>query len=83
MSQPPVTYTTTDFYLACYLRAAGYPFEGITYDQGGKRATFAFANVKEQDILAYYNKRPESKVAALDLVSAIKQTREILYNHPR
>jgi hypothetical protein len=79
----PVTYTTTDFYLACYLRAAGYPFAGITYDASGKRATFTFQSVREADILSYYNKRPESKVVALDLVSAIKQTRELLYNHPR
>lgn len=76
-------YPTTDFYLACYLRAAGYPFAGLTYDASGKRATFTFANVREEDILAYYNKRPESRVAALELVSAIKQTRELLYNHPR
>lgn len=81
MPDTPVLYRTTDFYLSAYLKAAGYPFSGCEFSTNGK-ATFVFANVNELDVLAYYNKETSSKVAALDLVFAIRETRELLYNFP-
>lgn len=82
MHEPPTLYKTTDFYLSAYLKAAGYPFQGCEFSNNGK-ATFVFANVNELDVLAYYNKEDKSKIAALDIVFAIRETRELLYNFPR
>lgn len=82
MHEQPTLYKTTDFYLSAYLKAAGYPFHGCEFSSNGK-ATFVFADVNEADVLAYYNKEAKSKLAALDLVFAIRETRELLYNFPR
>ena len=74
-------YETTDFYLAAYLRAAGYPYEGLRFDATTRKATFLFKNVSQPDVLAYYN-RMEKHVPILDFVNAIRHTRELLYNLP-
>jgi hypothetical protein len=74
-------YRTTDFYLAAYLRAAGYNYQGLDFDRATRKATFIFLNVKQQDVLAYYN-RTEPRISTLDYVSAVRQTRELLYNLP-
>lgn len=79
---PSKPYTTTDFYLAAFLNAAGYPFLGLRVDDKG-RGTFAFEDVTEQDITAYYNSSETHRVSALGLVDAIKNTRAMLYNSPR
>lgn len=74
----PNVYRTTDFYLAAYLRAAGFPAEAPEFD--GRRATFAFLDVTQEALVAYYNSSETHRVSALGLITAIKQTREQLYN---
>ena len=78
---PATPYETTDFYLAAYLRAAGYPYRGLRMEPGSRKATFLFADVLQSDVLAYYNKT-EKPVRALDFVNTIRHTRELLYNLP-
>ncbi len=74
-------YRTTDFYLAAYLRAAGYPYKGLDFDPATRKATFLFDEVNQADVLSYYN-RTERPVHILDYVSAVRTTRELLYNLP-
>jgi len=76
---PPNNYSTTDFYLAAYLHAAGYPFLGLEVDNGG-RGTFTFENVTKEDLVAYYNSSETHRVSAQGLIIGIKETRAALYN---
>lgn len=73
-------YRTTDFYLAAYLKAAGYAYQGLDVDMKSRKATFLFRDVAQRDVLEYYN--GTGKVAALALVNAIRHTKELLYNLP-
>lgn len=73
-------YRTTDFYLAAYLKAAGYLYQGLDVDIKSRKATFLFANIAQKDVLDYYN--GTGKVSALALVNAIRHTKELLYNLP-
>ena len=72
-------YRTTDFYLACWLCYLNKPFAGI--EREGSRATFIFEQVAKEDILQYYN-RDKVEMDPLGFVSAIRHTRELLYNLP-
>jgi len=72
-------YRTTDFYLAAYLRAAGYPYEQPEFETPG-RATFIFRDVKQEDIIAYYNTSETHRVSARGLIEAIRSTRELIFN---
>lgn len=72
-------YRTTDFYLAAYLRAAGYSFEAPEID-ANRRATFIFADVQKDDLVAYYNTSETHRVSAHAFVQAIRATREMLHN---
>lgn len=74
---PP--YRTTDFYLACYLVYLRIPLKAVE-SVGPNRVLFVFASVSEQVILDYYNHAPLSSVAFLDVVEAIRHTRELLYH---
>lgn len=76
-----MVYRTTDFYLAAYLKAAGYAYQGLDFDERSRKATFIFENVGKGDVLAYYN-RTEPRIPILDYVAAVKHTRELLYNLP-
>jgi hypothetical protein len=78
----PDPYRTTDFYLAAYLRAAGYSFSVPEVDPRTRRATFVFQNVSPEDIVAYYNTSETHRVSALGMVASIRQTRELLFNLP-
>lgn len=75
----PENYSTTDFYLASYLYAAGYPFVSLDVDDGG-RGTFTFENVSKDDLVAFYNSSETHRVSARGLIAGIKEVRSFLYN---
>lgn len=81
MPETSETYRTTDFYLAAFLRAAGYAFETPEFDGRG-RATFIFHDVKQEDVVAFYNASETHRVSAQGLIEAIQRTRSIVYNVP-
>lgn len=76
----PEPYKTTDFYLAAYLRAAGYASGMPEFDGDSRRATFVFYDVPPQELVNYYNASETHRVSALGLIRAIRETRETLYN---
>ena len=73
-------YRTTDFYLAAYLKTAGYPYKGLDVDTKSRKATFIFEGVAQKDVLEYYN--GTGKVSGLAMVNSIRHTKELLYNLP-
>lgn len=79
MPQSDAHYSTTDFYLASYLRAAGYPFVNVEVDQGG-RGTFTFESVTKDDLIAFYNSSETHRVSAKGLIEGIREVRSLLYN---
>lgn len=72
-------YPTTDFYLACYLifrRAEVARVEALS----AARVQFVFKAVPDALVLSYYNHAPLEGASFLDIVAAIRQTRELLYH---
>lgn len=77
MSSPP--FRTTDFYLACYLAYMRIPVRRVELI-GPSRVAFYYEGLSEQLLLDYYNHQPlAAPVAFLDVVEAIKHTRELLH----
>jgi len=71
-------FETTDFYLACYLRCAGYRLAGIRRD--GQRSVFRFEDrADRQDaMLAFFNN--EGTVRPLAYSAAIKDLKALIHN---
>jgi hypothetical protein len=71
-------FETTDFYLACYLRCAGYRLAGIRRD--GKRSVFRFEDRadREEATLAFFNN--EGTVRPLAFSAAIKDLKALIHN---
>ncbi len=71
-------YETRDFYLACYLRCAGY--ELIDLRAEGRRRVFVFRDrpPRREDVLAFYG--DGAAVSPLALSTAIKDMKALLYN---
>lgn len=70
-------YGTTDFYLACYLKASGMNLSRV--ERKGSRATFIFNDTKqrEQMVMSYYG---EGIVSVNDFVHAIDNLKSVVYN---
>lgn len=75
-------YRTNDFYLAAYLRAAGFSSDAPLFD-AQRRATFVFHDVDSDILVSYYNASETHRVSAIGLIRAIRETREQLYNFPQ
>ena len=71
-------YETTDFYLACYLRCAGYSL--VQVHRQGPRSVFHFADRPERanDTLAFFNN--EGSVRPLAFTSAIRDLKALIHN---
>ena len=71
-------FETTDFYLACYFRCAGYRLVGIRLE--GQRSVFRFEDrADRQDaMLAFFNN--EGMVRPLAYSAAIKDLKALIHN---
>lgn len=67
-----------DFYLACYLRCAGYDL--ITLRAEGRRKVFVFRDrpARRDDVLAFYG--AGATVPALPFSATIKDMKALLHN---
>jgi len=72
------TFDTTDFYLACFLRCAGYDLEDVRRE--GRRSVFVFRDRPERkaEMLAFY--RNEGAVKPLAFVETIKSMKALIHN---
>jgi len=71
-------FETTDFYLACYFRCAGYRLVGIRRE--GQRSVFRFEDrADRQDVmLAFFNN--QGTVRPLAFSTAIKDLKALIHN---
>ena len=71
-------FETRDFYLACFLRCAGY--ELIDLRAEGRRKVFVFRDrmTRRDDVLAFYG--DSSTVTPLAFSSTIKDMKALLHN---
>lgn len=70
-------YSTSDFYLACFLKARGLPI--LNVEREGRRSTFIFEDNGEVKrlVLEFYN---DGKVEVNAFKNAIQDLRSIIYN---
>ena len=73
-----VVFETRDFYLACYLRCAGYDLLDLRAE--GRRKVFVFRDrhMRRQDVLAFYG--DGASVPPLAFSSTIKDMKALLHN---
>jgi hypothetical protein len=73
-----VTFETRDFYLACFLRCAGYDLVGLRAE--GQRKIFVFRDraLRREDVLAFYNN--DAVVPPSAFSSTIKDMKALLHN---
>jgi len=71
-------FETRDFYLACFLRCAGY--ELIDLRAEGRRKVFVFKDrpTRRDDVMAFYGDATSVRPQAF--VAAIKDMKGLLYN---
>lgn len=71
-------FETRDFYLACYLRCAGYPLLGLRDE--GRRKVFVFRDqrTRRDDVIAFYGDTATVKPQAF--AAAIKDMKGLLHN---
>lgn len=71
-------FETRDFYLACYLRCAGYSL--VTLRAEGRRKVFVFRDrpARRDDVLAFYG--ADATVPALPFSATIKDMKALLHN---
>jgi hypothetical protein len=71
-------FETRDFYLACYLRFAGYDLVGLRAE--GRRKVFVFRDrpSRRDDVLAFYGQG--AAVPPLAFSTAIKDMKALLHN---
>ena len=72
------SFETRDFYLACFLRCAGYELLDLCAE--GRRKVFVFQDrpKRRDDVIAFYGKA--SSVRPLAFASAIKDMKALLHN---
>jgi hypothetical protein len=72
------TFETRDFYLACFLRCAGYALLDLRSE--GTRRVFVFQDRpnRRDDVMAYYGEA--GNVRALAYAAAIKDMKALLHN---
>jgi hypothetical protein len=75
---PESQFETSDFYLACYLRCAGYALLDI--HRQGQRCIFVFADKPERraDTMAFF--RGDGSVRALAFVGSIRELKALMYS---
>jgi len=71
-------FETTDFYLASYLRCAGYALLGLRRE--GARAVFIFTDQPERPsaVMAFYNN--QGSVPPLAFVGSIRDMKALIHN---
>ena len=71
-------FETRDFYLACFLRCAGY--ELLTLRDEGRRKAFVFLDraTRRADVMAFYG--DATSVRPLTFAATIKDMKGLLYN---
>jgi len=71
-------FETRDFYLACFLRCAGYELRGLRAE--GSRRVFVFKDrpSRREDVMAYYGEAVS--VRPLAFASTIKDMKALLHN---
>jgi hypothetical protein len=71
-------FETRDFYLACFLRCAGYELLGLRAE--GSRKVFVFKDLptRRADVIAFYSKA--GSVRPLTFAAAIKDMKALLHN---
>jgi hypothetical protein len=71
-------FETRDFYLACFLRCAGYELRDLRSE--GNRRVFVFRDrpSRRQDVIAYYGEA--GSVRPLTFASTIKDMKALLHN---
>ena len=71
-------FETRDFYLACFLRCAGY--ELVNLRDEGRRKVFVFRDraTRRADVMAFYG--DTTSVAPLAFASTIKDMKGLLHN---
>jgi Domain of unknown function (DUF5659) len=74
----PDVFETRDFYLACFLRCAGYELVDLRAE--GRRKVFVFDDrpTRREDVIAFYG--ATSSVRPLAFAAAIKDMKALLYN---
>lgn len=72
------TFDTTDFYLACFLRCAGYTLADVRPE--GRRRVFVFHDQPDRRdrMIAFYNN--EGTVKPLAFVATIKDMKSLIHN---
>jgi Domain of unknown function (DUF5659) len=71
-------FETRDFYLACFLRCAGYELRGLRAE--GSRKVFVFQDraSRRDDVMAFYG--DAASVRPLAFAATIKDMKGLLYN---
>lgn len=71
-------FETRDFYLACFLRCAGYDLTGLRPE--GRRKVFVFRDrpTRRDDVLAFYSQG--AAVPLLAFSATIKDMKALLHN---
>jgi hypothetical protein len=71
-------FETRDFYLACFLRCAGYELLGLRAE--GRRKVFVFRDraTRQGDVLAFYS--DATSVRPLAFAATIKDMKGLLHN---
>lgn len=74
------TYSTTNFYLSCFLLARGIQLVGLNQTEEPGRRSFVFVDSEMRSVLAdEYNFNLESEVNVRDFVGAIRKLKALLH----
>ena len=74
------TYSTTSFYLSCFLLARGVQLVGLDQTDDLDRRSFVFVDSPSRQILAdEYNFAEDAEVSVRDFISAIRKLKALLH----
>ncbi len=74
------TYSTTNFYLSCFLLARGIQLVGLNQTEEPGRRSFVFVESEMRSVLmSEYNFDGEAEINVRDFVSAIRKLKALLY----
>lgn len=78
--KPQPTYSTTNFYLSCFLLARGVQLVGLNQTEDPGRRSFVFVESEMRSVLMdEYNFDGEAEINVRDFVSAIRKLKALLY----
>jgi Domain of unknown function (DUF5659) len=72
------TFETRDFYLACFLRCAGYALLGLRPEGRSKLFIFQDRPTRQADVIAFYSEG--GSVRPLAFAAAVKDMKALLHN---